>query len=108
MTANEADAEDLTQESFISVLRWIDSFRGDASAYTWLFRIAMNLAISRLRKVQRKRVFSLNAPATGESIAELIVYGKARSIPLAAFAPNRFRLKAQSAAQTPYADLDGM
>jgi len=35
----------------------LDSFRGDASPYTWLFRIAVNLAISHLRKVQRHRVF---------------------------------------------------
>ena len=42
MTANEADAEDLTQESFISVLRWIDSFRGEASFTTWLYRLVVN------------------------------------------------------------------
>ena len=41
----------------------IDSFRGDASPYTWLFRIAVNLAISHLRKVNRFRVFSLDRPA---------------------------------------------
>src|SRR5207237_7660509 len=34
----------------------------DASSYTWLFRIAVNLAISQLRKVQRARVFSLDRP----------------------------------------------
>jgi RNA polymerase sigma-70 factor (ECF subfamily) len=43
----------------------LDSFRGDAGPYTWLFRIAVNLAISHLRKVQRHRVFSLDAPAGG-------------------------------------------
>ena len=37
-------------------------FRGDASPYTWLFRIAVNLAISHLRKVHRVRVFSLDRP----------------------------------------------
>jgi RNA polymerase sigma-70 factor (ECF subfamily) len=57
------EASELTQEAFTRGLMKIDSFRGDASAYTWLFRIAMNLAISELRKVQRHRVFSLDRPA---------------------------------------------
>jgi RNA polymerase sigma-70 factor (ECF subfamily) len=65
MVGDTDEAAELTQEAFTRGLEKIDSFRGDASAYTWLFRIAMNLAISRLRKVQRKRVFSLNAPASG-------------------------------------------
>ena len=39
--------------------------RGDASPYTWLFRIGVNLAISQLRKVRRIRIFSLDRPSTG-------------------------------------------
>ena len=42
MTGNEADAEDLTQESFISVFRGIGSFRGEASFTTWLYRLVVN------------------------------------------------------------------
>lgn len=42
MTGNEADAEDLTQDSFVSVLRWIGSFRGDASFTSWLYRLVVN------------------------------------------------------------------
>ena len=56
------EARELTQEAFTRGLMKLDSFRGDASPYTWLFRIAVNLAISHLRKVQRHRVFSLDAP----------------------------------------------
>lgn len=59
------EAAEVTQEAFTRGLMKIDSFRGDASAYTWLFRIAMNLAISELRKAQRHRVFSLDRPAYG-------------------------------------------
>ena len=42
MTGNPADAEDLTQESFVSVFRRVSSFRGDASFTTWLYRLAVN------------------------------------------------------------------
>ena len=42
MTGNQADAEDLTQESFVSVLRRVGSFRGEALFTTWLYRLAIN------------------------------------------------------------------
>jgi RNA polymerase sigma-70 factor, ECF subfamily len=56
------EARELAQETFTRGLDKLDGFRGDASPYTWLFRIATNLAISRLRKVQRHRTFSLDRP----------------------------------------------
>ena len=42
MTRNLADAEDLTQDAFVSVLRRIGSFRGEASLNTWLYRVVVN------------------------------------------------------------------
>jgi RNA polymerase sigma-70 factor (ECF subfamily) len=59
------EARDLTQETFTRALVKIESFRGEAGPYTWLFRIAVNLAISQLRKVQKHRVFSLDAASGG-------------------------------------------
>src|SRR5687768_14534988 len=56
------EARELAQETFTRGLDKLDGFRGEASPYTWLFRIATNLAISRLRKVQRHRTFSLDRP----------------------------------------------
>src|SRR5438874_4451606 len=62
----EADeARDLAQETFTRGLDKLDGFRGDASPYTWLFRIATNLSITRLRKVQRHRTFSLDSTGGG-------------------------------------------
>ncbi len=61
MVGDREEARELTQEAFTRGLINIASFRGDASPYTWLFRIAVNLSISQLRKVQRRRVFSLDA-----------------------------------------------
>jgi RNA polymerase sigma-70 factor (ECF subfamily) len=66
LVGDSEEARELTQEAFTRGLQKIGSFRGEASPYTWLFRIAVNLAISRLRKVQRQRVFSLHeAPPAG-------------------------------------------
>ena len=59
------EALELTQETFTRGLTKIDSFRGDSAPYSWLFRIAVNLSVSQLRKVQRHRVFSLDRPSTG-------------------------------------------
>ncbi len=56
------EAREITQETFVRGLAKIESFRGESQPYTWLFRIAVNLSISRLRKVQRQRTFSLNTP----------------------------------------------
>src|SRR4051794_38529181 len=49
LVGDREEARDLAQETFTRGLDKIDSFRGDASPYTWLFRIATNLSISRLR-----------------------------------------------------------
>jgi RNA polymerase sigma-70 factor (ECF subfamily) len=50
---DERDVEETTQDSFVQVWRNLDRFRGDAAVFTWLYRIAVNEALARLR---RKRV----------------------------------------------------
>jgi RNA polymerase sigma-70 factor (ECF subfamily) len=47
---NEADAEDVVQETFISAFKAMESFEGRAQLGTWLYRIAYNSAMMRLRK----------------------------------------------------------
>ncbi len=44
------DASDLAQETFIRAHAKIGGFRGDSGLYTWLYRIALNIAINFLRK----------------------------------------------------------
>jgi RNA polymerase sigma-70 factor (ECF subfamily) len=61
MVGDRDEAAELAQEAFTRALASLESFRGDSAVYTWLFRIAMNLAISRLRQIQRHRVFSLDS-----------------------------------------------
>jgi RNA polymerase sigma-70 factor (ECF subfamily) len=47
---NDAEAEDVVQETYVRALSGLASFRGDASLGTWLTRIAMNEALGRLRR----------------------------------------------------------
>jgi RNA polymerase sigma-70 factor (ECF subfamily) len=49
-------ALEVTQETFIKAYRSIDGFKGDASFYTWIYRIAFNLAIDYQRREWRKPV----------------------------------------------------
>ncbi len=46
---NEQDADDAMQEVFIRALRSIGQFRGQASPATWLYRIATNICLNRIR-----------------------------------------------------------
>jgi RNA polymerase sigma-70 factor (ECF subfamily) len=50
MVGNPAEAEDLTQETFLLLLRKIHTFRGASAFSTWLHRLAVNLVLMRLRK----------------------------------------------------------
>lgn len=52
-TRNDAAAEDVLQESFLSAYRAAGSHRGDASVRTWLLRIARNAAFHHRRKEGR-------------------------------------------------------
>jgi RNA polymerase sigma-70 factor (ECF subfamily) len=47
-------ALEVTQETFLKVYRSIASFKGDASFYTWIYRIAVNLAIDYQRREWRR------------------------------------------------------
>jgi RNA polymerase sigma-70 factor (ECF subfamily) len=61
MTANAADASDLTQDAFIKAFQSINRFRGNSAFYTWLYRIAVNGALSHLKKSRRRHFFSLQS-----------------------------------------------
>ncbi len=50
---NEEDAEDVLQETFITMLYKLRQFSGKSSLYTWLYRIATNIALQKLREKKR-------------------------------------------------------
>ena len=43
-TKSKEDSEDLAQQTFVKVWQQIDTFRGDSAFFTWVYRIAINLA----------------------------------------------------------------
>ncbi len=49
LAGNMHDAEDITQEAFFRAFRSYDSFRGDSSFFTWIYRIALNVANDHLK-----------------------------------------------------------
>jgi len=59
-------ALDVTQETFIKAYRSIGRFKGDASFYTWIYRIAVNLAIDYQRREWRRPIVD-NSRTSGES-----------------------------------------
>jgi RNA polymerase sigma-70 factor (ECF subfamily) len=58
---HEQDAEDVTQQTFLSVLEHLEGFRGESSFSTWLLRIATHAALKVLRKRQGLDTVSFEA-----------------------------------------------
>jgi RNA polymerase sigma-70 factor (ECF subfamily) len=50
MLGNDADAEDVTQDVLLQVVRKLDTFRGEADFPTWLHRVTVNAALAHRRK----------------------------------------------------------
>jgi RNA polymerase sigma-70 factor (ECF subfamily) len=50
LVGNADDAQDVVQEAFLNAYQSLDGFKGDSLFFTWLYRIAMNTAISFKRK----------------------------------------------------------
>lgn len=53
MTGSRVDAEDLTQEVFVRLVRMLPSYRHEGRFEPWLFRIAANLGRDRVRRARR-------------------------------------------------------
>ena len=70
LTGNQADALDLTQEAFSKAIENLSKFQGRSGFYTWLFRIAVNLAMTRRRVAARRRTY---AQSDGPTQAEDLI-----------------------------------
>src|ERR671911_1027451 len=55
LTANEEDARDVVQESYLLAWKGVKRFRGDAQFSTWMYRITANAAATLVQKRRRRR-----------------------------------------------------
>jgi RNA polymerase sigma factor (sigma-70 family) len=70
MVIDHDDAGDLTQEVFIKIHRYIETFREDAQLFTWIYRIATNECLTFLNK-KKRRFFLPIGDVEGELTAKL-------------------------------------
>ena len=67
ITANEQDAEDVVQETFLKLHRNLDKFEDRSTLSTWIYRIATNSALDLIRS--RKRHQQGREPENPEGVA---------------------------------------
>ena len=60
MTSNHEDANDLVQDTFIKAFKSLNSFRGQSSFYTWVYRIAVNRTINFVKRRKNRNQYSLD------------------------------------------------
>ncbi|MBT5902344.1 MAG: sigma-70 family RNA polymerase sigma factor [Opitutaceae bacterium] len=72
MTSNREDAADLTQDAFIKAFKSINRFQGQSSFFTWLYRIAVNSALSHLRKAKLRTFFSFEKIVEDDKTTEIL------------------------------------
>ncbi len=62
MMGNEQDASEALQDTFLRAFRFLPKFQFKSSFYTWLYRIATNVSLTRLRKRKSPPIVSLDEP----------------------------------------------
>jgi RNA polymerase sigma-70 factor (ECF subfamily) len=62
MLGNDADAEDVTQDVLLQVVRKLDTFRGQADISTWLHRVTVNAALAHRGKRARREEHETHDP----------------------------------------------
>jgi len=62
MLGNDADAEDVTQDVLLQVVRKLHTFRGDANIATWLHRVTVNAALAHRRKRASRESHEVHDP----------------------------------------------
>ena len=73
MTSNREDAADLAQDAFIKAFQSINRFQGQASFFTWLYRIAVNSTVTHLRKNRLRSFFSLESVREDDPVSRELI-----------------------------------
>jgi RNA polymerase sigma-70 factor (ECF subfamily) len=69
--AGEQVAEDIAQETFVKVNRGLENFKGDSKLSTWVYRIATNAALDRLRSPSLKHTVELPMLEEGAEVEDM-------------------------------------
>jgi RNA polymerase sigma-70 factor (ECF subfamily) len=69
-TSDGEQARDLTQDIFIKVFQNLKNFKGESSAFTWVYRIAVNHILNYLKKEKRRKFIQLIDKNVKEAIME--------------------------------------
>ena len=86
LTHNHADADDLTQDTFMTAYRGLKRFKHRSSFFTWLYRIAINLTFNHLKRMKRERLGKLREKLLGvkgigpETADSILLYGLKKPI----------------------------
>jgi RNA polymerase sigma-70 factor (ECF subfamily) len=75
-----AQAEDVTQETFLRLVKGADAYERQAKFTTWLYTIARNLCVDAARRGKHRKAASLDAPIdedAGASLLDLVPDGQA-------------------------------
>jgi RNA polymerase sigma-70 factor (ECF subfamily) len=71
MLGNDADAEDVTQDVLVQVIRKLDTFRGDSQLSTWLHRVTVNAALAfRQKRANRQKRETADADTDALEVSE--------------------------------------
>ncbi len=69
---NEADAEEVTQDVFVDIFNNAAKFKGDAAVTTWVYRIAVNKSVDKIRYNSRQKRFAFVTSIFSKDTGEVI------------------------------------
>ncbi|NPV14844.1 sigma-70 family RNA polymerase sigma factor [candidate division WOR-3 bacterium] len=96
LLGNEEDATEALQDTFLRAYRSISRFKFKSSFYTWLYRIATNVSLTKLRRRKTQETVSLDEPIKDTDDLKYDI-PDSRSTPEQAFEQKRLRERLQEA-----------
>jgi len=100
MVRSPEDSRDLAQDAFIKAFQNLHRFRLESKFYTWLCRIAMNVAIDHLRKQKHRRHSEFDDSRGGSEGAQVVRLHSAKDDPAANVARSQLNKTIMDAVET--------